>query len=627
MTQQTKNIQFLEYKAYQLRRLSLMATTAAGSGHPTSCLSAADLTAALFFYAMKYYDPCDVKNLANDHFILSKGHAAPVLYAAWKEMGVITQAELLTLRKFDSVLEGHPTARFPYAQAATGSLGQGLSIGLGIALSSAMDKRETFTYVLLGDSEIAEGSVWEAVELAAHYKAERLVAILDCNRLGQSNVTMQGHDLQGYLLKFGAFGWRVLMVDGHSMPEIVAALDQARELNGMPTIILAKTRKGHGLPANIEDKPGYHGKAFSEEKLPELLAHLEKTYAHVANYAKQHELKEKQLDCKPPKSAQLQRFVMPHPMYRVNEKLATRKAYGEALAMLGSVAPRVVALDAEVKNSTFAEIFEKAFPHRFVECYIAEQNMVGMAVGFVQCGKIPFVSTFGCFFTRAHDQIRMAAIGEAALRLVGSHAGVSIGQDGPSQMALEDIALMRAVPGSVVLYPCDAVSAYKLVGCMANYHEGISYLRTTRAETAVLYDNCEEFVIGGLKVVRQSAQDQLCIVAAGITVFEALVAYEKLKHEGIFCTVIDCYSVKPLDEVSLKKQLRAAGSKMVTVEDHYREGGLGEAVAYALRNEGATIECLAVTKMPRSGRPEELLAYEGIDAAAIIACVKKMIKK
>lgn len=322
-----------------------------------------------------------------------------------------------------------------------------------------------------------------------------------------------------------------------------------------------------------------------------------------------------------------QHISMPHPMYRIEEKIATRKAYGEALAILGTVAPEVVALDAEVKNSTFSEIFEHAFPKRFVECYIAEQNMVGMGVGFAHMGKMPFISTFGCFFTRAHDQIRQAAIGKAPLRLVGSHAGVSIGQDGPSQMALEDIAMMAAVPGSVILYPCDAVSTYKLVECMANYHDGISYLRTTRSETPMVYDNCEEFKIGGLKVLEQHAQDQVCIVAAGITVFEARKAYEQLKQAGIFCTIIDCYSIKPLDETALKKYVFKAHKKLVTVEDHYLQGGLGQLITYALRNEGFTIECLAVTKMPRSGTPEELRAYESIDADAIVAAVKNIVKK
>lgn len=657
------NIQFLEYKAYQLRRLSLMATTAAGSGHVTSCLSAADIVSALFFHGMHWYDPCDVANPANDHFILSKGHAAPVLYAAWKEMGLLSEQELLTLRKFDSPLEGHPTARFPYAEAATGSLGQGLSIGLGIALSNTMDQRETYTYVLLGDSELAEGSVWEAVQLAAHKKAERLIAIVDCNRLGQANVTMEGHDVESYLLKFGAFGWSVLVVDGHNMQEIVAALDRARETNGYPTVIIAKTRKGHGLPANIEDKPGYHGKAFSAKELPKLLEHLEKTYSRVAKFQEPRnphgsirfacakhspragsmyhdknviknsanqpargECSEHCEECIEPCGLQ-KPISMPHPMYRIEEKIATRKAYGEALAILGTVAQEVVALDAEVKNSTFSEIFEHAFPKRFVECYIAEQNMVGMGVGFAHMGKMPFISTFGCFFTRAHDQIRQAAIGKAPLRLVGSHAGVSIGQDGPSQMALEDITMLAAVPGSVILYPCDAVSTYKLVECMANYRDGISYLRTTRSETPIVYDNCEEFKIGGLKVLEQHAQDQVCIVAAGITVFEARKAYEQLKQEGILCTIIDCYSIKPLDEASLKKYVFKAHKKLITVEDHYLQGGMGQLITYALRNEGFTIECLAVTKMPRSGTPEELRAYEGINADAIVAAVKNIVKK
>lgn len=573
------------------------------------------------------FDACNYRNPHNDRFILSKGHAAPLLYAAWKEVGVLTEKDILSLRKFDSVLEGHPTPRFPYVEAATGSLGQGLSVAIGFALSARLDNLDFYTYVLLGDGEVAEGSVWEAAELAAYYKLDHIIAILDCNRLGQSAVTMAGHDVEQYLLKFGAFGWHVIIVDGHDMREVVQALDQARAVEGMPTIIVAKTRKGHGLPATIEDQPGFHGKAFTEKELPVLLAHLEKQFPDAAAYAESFDSAQDERKGRDEHPQKHSHVTMAQPMYLVTEKLATRKAYGEALTILGTVAKQVVSLDGDVKNSTYAEIFEQAFPKRFFQCFVAEQNMVSMGVGFVRCHKIPFISTFGCFFTRAHDQIRMAAIGKVPLRLVGSHAGVSIGEDGPSQMALEDIALMRALPGSVVLYPCDAVSAYKLVNCMANYHDGISYLRTTRGATPILYDNCEEFAIGGLKVLYQDRQDQVCIVTAGITVFEAISAYEQLKKENILCTVIDCYSVKPLDEKSLIEHATRAGKKLITVEDHYLQGGLGEAITYAVRNENIEIECLAVTKLPRSGTSQELLRFEEIDAATIAARVKSLIKK
>jgi transketolase len=610
---------FLEHSAYEIRVSSLKMTTNAGSGHPTSCLSAADIVAAVFFYAM-HFDPQDPKNPNNDRFILSKGHAAPVLYAVWKELGILSEDDLMTYRKFGSVLEGHPTTRFSRAEAATGSLGQGLSIAAGMALSAKMDKREFKTYCLLGDSEIAEGSVWEAVEISAHYKLDNLIGIVDCNRLGQSTVTLDGHHLNRYAQKFAAFDWHTLIVDGHNMQELIYVLDEAKKLKDKPIIILAKTLKGYGLE-EVQDKQGFHGKAFSKEELPHLLKELQKRFPEAAAYAQDFIWKPTLPQAEePPKHHSI---AIAKPMYLLGDEIPTRKAYGQGIAAVGDVSKEAVSLDAEVKNSTYADIFEKKHPERFVQCYIAEQNMVGMAVGMANRGKIPFVSTFGAFFTRAFDQIRMAAIGHSPLRLTGSHAGVSIGPDGPSQMALEDIAMMRTLPNSVVLYPSDATSTYKLVELMANRFDGISYLRTTRMATPIIYSDEEEFEIGGCKVLHQSDRDVACVIGAGITLHEALKAYEQLKKEKIYISVIDLYSIKPLDYNTIVRVAEKSQNRIITAEDHYLQGGLGEAVVYALHDTDISIECLAVEKLPRSGKPEELMAWEKIDAQAIILAVKK----
>lgn len=619
---------FLEYKAYRLRRWSLLLPAHAGSGHPTSCLSAADIVAALFFDTM-HYDPDKFNNPNNDRFILSKGHASPLLYAAWREVGKLTDEEMMTYRMFGSPLEGHPTLRFAYADAATGSLGIGLSIGLGMALNAKLDKLTYRTYVLLGDGEMAEGSVWEAIQLAAYYKTDNLVAIVDCNRLDQTGQTMYGHDTHAFVERFAAFGWHAIDIDGHDMQQVMRALDNAKKIKDKPVAIIAKTFKGHGVTF-VEDKNGFHGKALTKDNLTKSLDELAKNFPIAAAYhneytwkpklPNQHELT-KRLEANKPQTP----IKMPAPNYNKEDNIATRKAYGQALAKLGDVDQEVISLDAEVKNSTFAEIFEHAHPERFFQCFIAEQNMVSMGVGFNVRGKKPFISTFGSFMSRAHDQIRMAAIGQSTIALVGSHAGVSIGQDGPSQMALEDIAMMRALPQSIVLYPSDAVSTYKLIEQMANYHEGISYLRTTRMETPVHYSNTDEFPIGGCKVIHQSDNDYACVVGAGVTLFEALKAYDQLKvmEKPINIAVIDLYSIKPLDVTTLTKLGKASNNHIITVEDHYLQGGIGEAVTYALRNAGITITCLAVTELPRSGKPEELLAAAGIDAQAIIDAVKK----
>jgi transketolase len=612
---------FLENKAYQIRLESIIMTAKAGSGHPTSCLSAADLVAAIFFYGMQL-DPQHFDNPDNDRFILSKGHAAPVLYAAWKELGLLAEEDLYTYRQFDSTLEGHPTRRFKYAEAATGSLGMGLSIGAGIALSAQLEKRAFYTYVLLGDSELSEGSVWEAAELIAYYKLHNLVAVVDCNRLGQTGETMHDYHLERYAATFQAFGWHAITINGHDMIEIMGALDKARQ-EKHPTVIVAKTIKGCGI-ADVENKNGYHGKAFAQQDMDTIMKELDTRFAKEAAYQEDYEWKPHVPQKTVAKAEPCMSVLLEIPAYKQGELVATRKAYGQALASAGKHCKQIVSLDAEVKNSTYASLFEDDFPDRFIQCFIAEQNMIGMAIGLQSRGFVPFASTFSAFFSRAADQLRMAAIGTCPLRCCGSHAGVSIGQDGPSQMGLEDIAIMSALPGSVVLYPADAVSTYRLIEQMAEYNQGISYLRTTRPETPVIYDNNAEFHIGGCNVLRSTGQDKVCIVAAGITLFEALKAADQLATEGIAISVIDAYSVKPPDAKTILSTARASGNKIITVEDHYLQGGIGQQVCYALRNENIRITCLAVTELPRSGKPEELMAWAGIDAAAIVKAVKKL---
>lgn len=617
---------FLEHKAYQLRRWSIIMPAEAGSGHPTTCLSAADIVAVLFFYAMRY-NPANFHDPNNDRFILSKGHASALLYAAWKEVGVLTEDDVLTYRAFDSVLEGHPTFRFSHTEAATGSLGIGLSIGAGMAINARIDKRDYRTYVLMGDSELAEGSVWEAAAVAAHYELSNMIGILDCNRLGQSGQTMQGHNINKYVQMFSAFGWKTFVVDGHDIAELMHVCDQAREVQGQPSIIIAKTLKGYGVDI-AENKEGFHGKPFTKDQLADVLSRLERRFTHAASYTLK-EVWTPNLPVHTERAVHIapEKTVLADPAYQLGDMAATRKVYGQALAALGDVNDRVVALDAEVKNSTYADIFEAKHKERFVQCFIAEQNMVSMAVGLALRGKLAYASTFGAFFTRAHDQIRMAAIGQSNIKLVGSHCGVSIGEDGPSQMALEDIAMMRALPESIVLYPSDAVSTYKLVQQSAHYDKGITYLRTTRAATPVIYADDEEFPIGGCKVIKESDHDHVCVVAAGITLFEALKAYDELLlgEKQVRISIIDLYSVKPLDGETLLRVGRASGNKIVTVEDHYYEGGIGEAVTAAVCCSGIKVHRLAVSGLPRSGKPEELLAYHGIDAHAIVARVRDIL--
>ena len=607
------DIETLKGIANQLRIHSINATTAAGSGHPTSCCSSADIVAALFFGHMRY-NPKDPHYYNNDRFILSKGHAAPLLYAAWAETGLFPTSDLLKLRQLDSDLEGHPTPRLSFADVATGSLGQGLGVGVGMALCARLDNLDYRTYVLLGDGEIAEGAVWEAASLAGVNQLNNLIAIVDVNRLGQSQETAFGHNLNVYKKRFEAFGWRTEEIEGHDLDEIMEVL-AAVGLGKQPLVILARTLKGAGI-SFIQDKDGWHGKTLSGEEAARAIAELQPTAKSGIGHAI---AAPSQLPA--PKNEAPASY--PPVSYKLGDLVATREAFGNALLRIGQADQRVVALDGDTKNSTFSDKFYKKFPDRFTECFIAEQNMIGVGTGFAARGKVPFASTFACFFSRAYDQIRVAGISMANIKIVGSHVGVSIGEDGPSQMGLEDLAMMRAVVGSTVLYPSDAVSTEKLVDQMAA-HKGICFLRTSRPKAAVLYNNDERFPIGGAKVLRQSAGDKVTVVAAGVTLTETLKAAETLKNEGIGITVIDAYSVKPLAKDIIKSAAQATNNVIITVEDHYAEVGLGDAVAGELSSEGIRVHKLAVRELPHSGKPEELLAKYGIDASAIVRKVKSL---
>lgn len=610
----TVDFQALRATADALRRHSLRATAAAGSGHPTSCLSAADIMAAVFF-ADLCFDPHAPAHPANDRFVLSKGHAAPLLYAALAEAGALSMEDLTSLRQFSSDLEGHPTPRLPWVGAATGSLGQGLSVGVGMALAGKrLDKLDYRVSVLLGDGEVAEGGVWEAAATASHYALDNLTAIIDVNGMGQSGPTMYAFDVETYCRRFSAFGWHAVAVDGHDLPALVAACEEARATTGRPTVLVARTLKGKGV-SFLEDKPGWHGKPVKGENLDKALAELPNGRATAAPAGG-----------RPPAyevTPTAPRGEVAAPAYTLGEKVATRVAYGTALAKLGAVDDRVVALDGDTKNSTFAETFLQAYPERYFESYIAEQNMVGAAVGLAACGKIPFASTFAAFLTRAFDHIRMAAISGVAVKYAGSHCGVSIGEDGPSQMGLEDLAMMRAIPDSVVLYPSDAVSSERLVTVMADL-PGTTYLRTTRPATPVLYPNDESFPVGGSKLLRSSGNDAVTVVAAGIAVHEALAACETLAAAGLAVRLIDAYSVKPLDAEAILAAARATRNTVLVVEDHYFDGGLGDAVLNAVAVHDVEVHKLAVTGVPRSGTPDELLDACGLSARHIAAKVREL---
>jgi len=608
----------LQNKATQLRIESVRATSEAGSGHPSSCCSAADIAAALFFSVMRY-DPKNPKAYNSDRFVLSKGHAAPLLYAAWAEAGLFPKSDLLKLRTLTSDLEGHPTPRLSFVDMATGSLGQGLPVGIGIALNAKyIDKLDHRTYVLMGDGESVEGSVWEAAEVARHHELDNLCAIVDVNRLGQSDPTMLQHDMESYRSRWAGFGWQALVVDGHDLSALLAAFDTAARTKGKPTVLLAKTFKGKGI-SFMENHSNWHGKPIAKG---------EETQKAIDELTKQLKPTSMAISFKTPSTAaQVPSSISSFPPspYKVGEAVATREAFGVALEALGTVNPLVVGLDADVKNSTYTDKFGKKFPNRFFENFIAEQNMVGVAAGLAACGKIPFAATFACFLARAYDFIRMAAISGSNIKLVGTHVGVSIGEDGPSQMGLEDIAMMAAQPGVTVLYPSDATCTYRLVETAAT-HKGMVYIRTGRPKCPVLYGPDETFHIGGSKVIRQGAADVLTIVAGGVTIFEALKAYDTLKAAGVPVRVIDLYSIVPIDRVTLLDSARATNGRILTVEDHYAHGGLGDAVLSAVGPEGIKVHKLAVRTIPHSGKPDELVDHFGIGARSIVEAVKQITK-
>ncbi len=617
--------------AAQLRVDSIRASTSAGSGHPTSSMSAADLLAVLVSRHLRY-DWDDPKSPFNDHLIFSKGHASPLLYSVYRAVGAVKEDELLTgYRRFGQRLEGHPTPILPWVDVATGSLGQGLPDAVGVALAGKyLDRLPYRTWVLCGDSELAEGSIWEALDKASYYKLSNLVVMFDVNRLGQRGATDLGWDIDAYAQRAEAFGARTIQIDGHDQSIIDHAFVEAAShtAGDQPTVIIAKTIKGRGF-SEVENSPDWHGKPFPQDMADRAIAELggvrELTVrGPKPEYTKPGPLPEKpntiptQGDAAPPSTE--------WPEYKVGDKVATRKAYGDALVTLGARDDQVVALDGEVSNSTYASEFAKAFPERYFEMFIAEQQLVAAATGIAVRGYTTFASTFAAFFTRAYDFIRMGAISRANLRLVGSHAGVEIGPDGPSQMAMEDLAMMRAVQGSTVLYPADGTSTVALTEVMA-HTPGISYMRTTRGSYPGLYEPGTAFPVGKSKVLRSSDHDQVTLVGAGVTLHECLKAADLLASSGIAARVIDCYSVKPIDAETLVNAANATGGRIVTAEDHHPEGGLGAAVADALLGSGQqnlTISRLAVREMPGSGTPEELLGWAGIDAEHIAAAARAL---
>jgi len=608
----------LQDKATWMRIHSVRSTSAAGSGHPTTCASAAEIMSALFFQSMRY-DPKDPGNPANDVFILSKGHAAPVLYAAWAEAGYIPKEDLLTLREIDSQLEGHPPTEWPFVDVATGSLGQGLSVGLGMALVAQLDGRDQNIYVLMGDGEIAEGSVWEAAASASHDKVGNLIATVDVNRLGQSAPTMLEHDMETLKARWESFGWQALVVDGHDVQALVDAYQTAADTKDQPTVVLAKTYKGRGIPF-AEDQDDWHGKPFPKgEKEDEALAALN-SQLNGSDWQWTPNLPAAKVA--PPPAAS----PVAAPPYEVGGKaVATRVAFGAALAALAEADPSVVVFDGDVGNSTYTRSMLKVDEKRFFQTYIAEQTMVGAAMGAACRGKVAFAASFACFLARAYDFIRMAAISHTNVKLVGTHAGISIGEDGASQMGLEDLAMTVAEPNYTVLYPSDATSAWRAIELVAKT-EGPAYVRTSRPATPIVYGPDETFAPGQSKVVRSSDQDQVTVVGAGVTLFEALEAADTLAAEGVHVRVVDLFSVSPVDRETLTACARATGGKVVTVEDHYARGGVGDAVLDALAEEtGVQVKKLAVRKIARSGKPDELLDMFGISAPHIVTAVKSML--
>lgn len=595
-----------------LRRDVLKMTTEAGSGHLTSCLSCAEIMSALFFHEMNY-DVKNAKNPDNDEFILSKGHAAPILYSSLFRAGCI-KADLMKLRKFGNPLEGHPLpGNFDWIKAGTGSLGQGLSIGAGMALAGKMQKRNFRVYVLMGDSEVSEGSVYEAFRFASYYKLNNLCAIIDLNKLGQRGETMEGHNTESYIRRFAALGWEVSVIDGHDVTQIAPAFERARKTD-KPFVIIARTVKGKGI-SFLEGKNGWHGKALNKNEMKKALSEIPNVKMPKIKIEKPKKIKIIE-----GKSEEIKLKK-----YKVGEEIATREAYGDFLAAIVKAEPRTIVLDAEVSNSTFAERAREAKPENFVECFIAEQNMIGVGAGLTVKGFHVFASTFAAFLTRAHDQLRMTSLSSIPLTVCGSHSGVSIGDDGPSQMGLDDIAMFRAFPNSAIFYPSDAVSCSHILANSLQ-KKGINYIRTTRAKTPVIYGGKENFLIGEFKVLKESDKDKVVLVGAGITLHEALRASLLLKKKGVQGAVVDLYCVKPFNEKKFINFVKAHGGKIVIAEDHYAEGGIGEMLSEAVENENIEIKHLAVREIPHSGKPEELLKKYGIDADAIMKAALAIVK-
>jgi len=607
-----EDIARLKDLATKLRIHSINMTNASNSGHPTSCSSMAELISVLFYKVMRF-KVAEPRHASSDRFILSKGHAAPILYAAWAEAGLFPAADLLNLRKITSDLEGHPTPRLSFIDVATGSLGQGLSVACGMAYAGKhFDKASYRTYCLMGDGESMEGSVWEALHFAGFYKLDNLCAIIDVNRLGQSDPAPLQHDMEAFRRRVQSFGINAIVVDGHDVEEICKAFHEAETTKGMPTCILAKTFKGKDFP-DVENLLNWHGKPLGA-KSAEIIAHLEGLMKNPA--MERPSIASPVLDAP---DVDITRVVLSSPPnYTKGQKMATREAYGVALAKLAASHPRVVALDCDVKNSTFAMNIMKVDPVRFIECFICEQNMVGVGIG-VACRNrtVAFVSTFACFLSRAFDQLRMGVISQTNLNVVGSHAGVSIGEDGPSQMALEDLAMFQSLPGCTVFYPTDPVATERATELAANTR-GICFIRAGRPALPVIYDNEEVFQIGKAKIVRQSDDDKVLVIGAGVTLYEALKAADHLAAQGVNIRVMDPFTIKPLDSQAVQEHAAACGGRVVTVEDHYPEGGLGDAVLAALATcRNVVVRKLAVTGVPRSATPEELLEMFGISASHI----------
>uniref|UniRef100_A0A0P4WT66 transketolase n=1 Tax=Daphnia magna TaxID=35525 RepID=A0A0P4WT66_9CRUS len=621
VTVDDKTVAELRNLADRLRIDSIRATNASKSGHPTSCASMAEIMSCLFFRVMKY-KLSEPRDKSSDRFILSKGHAAPILYSAWAEAGLFPVEDLMNLRKLDSDLEGHPTPRLNFVDVATGSLGQGLSVACGMAyVGKHFDKASYRTYCLIGDGESAEGSIWEALHFAGHYRLDNLCAIFDINRLGQSEPTSLQHNMEVYRKRLEAFGFHAIVVDGHDVEELCKAFDEASSTLGKPTAILAKTYKGYKFPT-ISDELDWHGKPLGA-KADEVIQAIEQQMQPGTSTGVPH-IAEPVNDA-PEVNIDDVRLSAP-PAYKMGEMVATRLAYGTALAKLAEHNPRVIALDGDTKNSTYSDKIKKVSAERYIECFIAEQNLVGVAIGAGCRGRtIPYVSTFAAFFTRAFDQLRMGAISQTNITCVGSHAGVSIGEDGPSQMALEDLAMFRAIPGSTVFYPSDAVSCERAAE-LAGKTKGICFIRTSRPNTAVIYENEQAFSAGKGHVVRNHDEDDLVIVGAGVTLHEALKASDMLMESGIKAAVIDPFTIKPIDHDLLVKEATRCNGRVLTVEDHYPEGGLGEAVASTLAEQrNVIVKILAVREVPRSGPPEVLLEHFGIGAKAIAEAAKKLV--